>query len=384
MTMAIAASSDECLSRPGWRACVHADKLVLSLHGDWSVRGEGPHERTPERLLERSDVRVVVFDASDLGNWDSSLLIFLSFLREASAIRRVDFDESGLPAATRRLLALIRAEPQSPAGVGTHIGLAERVGEWALGRWSDGAALVSLAGEAVLRAVPALRGKISTRAGDLWNFIYSASAAALPIVTLVNILVGAIIAFLGGIQLRRLGAEVYVSNLIGVTEIREMAPLVTGIVMSGRTGSAYAAEISAMQGSEEIDALRALGIPIFDYLVLPRLVALGAMMGPLCLYAGTLGIFGGFAVAVSMMHMSVGTFTGHVRDAVAGTDIALGLAKSVAFGSWIALSGCRIGLRAGRSVTDVGRAATTAAVSGIVGVIALDALFDVCAEALGI
>jgi phospholipid/cholesterol/gamma-HCH transport system permease protein len=382
--MTDAAPSAECLSHPGWQACFRADKLVLSLHGDWSVRGEGGHARTPDRLLEHPDIRVVAFDASDLGSWDSSLLIFLSLLREASAIRRVDFDESGLPAATRRLLALLRTEPQTPAATGAHIGLAERVGDWALARWSDGAALATLAGEAVLRAVPALRGKVSTRAGDLWNLIYGASAAALPMVALVNILVGAIIAFLGGIQLRRLGAEVYVSNLIGVTEIREMAPLVTAIVMSGRTGSAYAAEISAMQGSGEIDALQALGIPIFDYLVLPRLVALGVMMGPLCIYAGALGIFGGFAVAVSMMHLSAGTFTGHLLNAVAGADIALGLAKSVAFGSWIALSGCRIGLRAGRSVTDVGRAATTAAVSGIVGVIALDALFDVCAEALGI
>ena len=251
-------------------------------------------------------------------------------------------------------------------------------------QWSDGAALTTLAGEAVLRAVPALRGKVRSRTGDLMQLIYDTSAAALPMVALVNVLVGAIVAFVGGIQLRRLGAEVYVSNLIGVTEVREMAPLITAIVMSGRTGSAYAAEISAMQGSEEIDALRALGIPIFDYLVFPRLVALGVMMAPLCVYAAALGILGGFAVAFSMMHISAGTFTVHLLDAVAWADIVLALAKSIAFGSWIALVGCRIGLGAGRSATDVGRAATTAAVTGIVGVIALDALFDVCAEALGI
>jgi phospholipid/cholesterol/gamma-HCH transport system permease protein len=379
-----AAPSTECLGRPGWQACVRADTLVLSLHGDWSVRGEGSHARTPEGLLEHPDIRVIVFDSSDLGSWDSSLLIFLSSVREASAIHRIGFDESGLPAATRRLLALLRTEPQSPAAVRARISVVERVGEWALARWSEGAALATLAGEAALSAVPALRGKVRTRAGDLLNLIYATSAAALPMVALVNILVGAIVAFVGGIQLRRLGAEVYVSNLIGVTEVREMAPLITAIVMSGRTGSAYAAEISAMQGSEEIDALRALGIPIFDYLVLPRLIALGAMMAPLCAYAGALGILGGFAVVVCMMNISAGTFSAHLLDAVAGADILLGLAKSIAFGSWIALAGCRIGLRAGRSATDVGHAATTAAVSGIVGVIALDALFDVCAEALGI
>jgi phospholipid/cholesterol/gamma-HCH transport system permease protein len=379
-----AAPSAQCLSRPGWRARVRADTLVLSLQGDWSVRSEGSHARTPGRLLEQPDVRAVVFDSSDLGSWDSSLLIFLASLREASVMHRVDFDESGLPAATRRLLALLRTEPQNQAAIRPHIGMAERVGEWALARWSDGAALATLAGEAVLRAAPALRGKVRTRAGDLVNLIYGASAAALPMVALVNILVGAIVAFVGGIQLRRLGAEVYVSNLIGVTEVREMAPLITAIVMSGRTGSAYAAEISAMQGSGEIDALRALGIPIFDYLVLPRLAALGTMMAPLCAYAGALGILGGFAVSVSMMNISIGTFKVHLLDAVTGADIVIGLAKSIVFGSWIALAGCRIGLGAGRSATDVGRAATTAAVSGIVGVIALDAVFAVCAEALGI
>jgi phospholipid/cholesterol/gamma-HCH transport system permease protein len=379
-----AAPSAQCLRSPGWEACVRADTLVLALHGDWCVRSEGSHSRTPEMLPQHPGVRTVVFDSNNLGSWDSSLLIFLSSLRDISATHRVDFDESGLPTAAQRLLALLRTEPQSPAAIRADIGAVERVGAWALARWSDGVALAALTGEAVLRTVPALRGRIRTRAGDLLNLIYSAGAAALPMVALVNALVGAIVAFLGGIQLRRLGAELYVSNLIGVTEVREMAPLITAIVMSGRTGSAYAAEISAMQGTEEIDALRALGIPIFDYLVLPRLVALSAMMVPLCAYAGAVGIVGGFAVAVYMMNISAGSFTAHLLDAVAGADIVLGLAKSIVFGGWIALAGCRIGLGAGRSAMDVGRAATTAAVSGIVGVIALDALFDVCAEALGI
>jgi phospholipid/cholesterol/gamma-HCH transport system permease protein len=382
---ALAEAASARVSRdPGWRADFRAESLLLSLRGDWSVRHEGSHARTPAGLLARAEIRAVTFDSNDLGRWDSSLLIFLSSLREAAAVRRIEFDESGLPASARRLLALLRNEQQRPRETRPRSGVVERVGEWALARWSDGAALVTLAGEAVLRAAPALRGRVRTRAGDLLDLIYGTSAAALPMVALVNVLVGAIVAFVGGIQLRRLGAEVYVSNLIGVTEVREMAPLITAIVMSGRTGSAYAAEISAMRGTEEIDALRALGIPIFDYLVLPRLVALGAMMAPLYTYAGVLGILGGFAVAVCTIHIAAGVFVAHVLDAVAGTDVILGLLKSIAFGGWIALAGCRIGLGAGRSVTDVGRAATTAAVSGIVGVIALDALFDVCAEALGI
>jgi phospholipid/cholesterol/gamma-HCH transport system permease protein len=368
----------------GWRASVEAGSLTLLLSGDWSVRNETSNAGTAACLLQYLDARAIHFDSSALGRWDSSLLVFLSSLRETSSRRHIDFDPSGLPAATRRLLALLPTEVEVPAPAPRRIGIFERVGTWTLDRWSDGAAIVALLGEALLRVGAALRGRVRARAGDFLGFIHAAGVDALPMVALVNILVGAIVAFVGGIQLRRLGAEIYVSNLVGVTEVREMAPLITAIVMSGRTGSAYAAEIAAMQGSEEIDALRALGIRIFDYLILPRVTALTTMMAPLWAYASAVGIFGGFAVAVFMMHMSAGTFVAHLRTAVAGADIALGLSKSVAFGIWIAIVGCRIGLGAGRSATDVGRAATTAAVSGIVGVIALDALFDVCAEALGI
>lgn len=151
------APSTLCLSGPGWQAWTRADTMVLSLHGNWSVRSEGAHARTPECLLEHRDVRAIVFDSNELGSWDSSLLIFLSWLREAAAMHRVEFDESGLPDATRRLLALLRIEPQSPAAMRTPIGMVERVGEWALARWADGAALATLAGEAMQRVAPALR-----------------------------------------------------------------------------------------------------------------------------------------------------------------------------------------------------------------------------------
>jgi phospholipid/cholesterol/gamma-HCH transport system permease protein len=254
----------------------------------------------------------------------------------------------------------------------------------AFGLWSDLIGITTLIGETILRTGAAVRGRARTRIVDLLAYLEDAGIAALPMVALVNLLVGGIVAFVGGIQLRRLGAEIYVADLIGVTEVREMAPLMTAIVMSGRTGSAYAAEIAAMQGSEEIDALQAIGIPVFDYLILPRVSALATMMPLLCMYAGALGLFGGFAVAVTMMNISAASFVEQLRSAVAGNDILLGLAKSIAFGSWIAIAGCRIGLKAGRSATDVGHAATAAAVSGIVGVIALDALFDLCANAFGL
>jgi phospholipid/cholesterol/gamma-HCH transport system permease protein len=190
-------------------------------------------------------------------------------------------------------------------------------------------------------------------------------AAALPMVAVVNILVGALVAFLGALQLRALGAENDIANLVGVAEIREMAPLMTAIVVSGRTGGGYATEIA-------------------DYLILPRLAALTTMMPLLGVYAAAVGIFGGFLVAVLMTHISVAGFAAQVRNSVEGRGVLLGVAKNLVFGGWIAISGCGIGLKAARSATDVGHAATTAAVSGIIGAVALSAVFDVCASALDI
>jgi len=368
----------------GWQARFDGSKVVLSLSGNWTARESMSSFDAAAALLLQPNVEAVGFDISDLGDWDTSLLVFLSTLRSASKRRQVHFDQTGLPAAARQLLAQLSDEPSTRRGEARRVGMIERVGVWTIGRWRNAVAVIRLVGEAILRSAAALGSKARTRLGDLLDFMEDAGVAALPTVAVINILVGAIVAFVGALQLRRFGAETYIANLVGTAEIREMAPLTTAIVMSGRTGSAYAAEIATMQGSEEIDALRAIGIPVMDYLILPRLLALTTMMPLLGLYAAAVGIFGGFLVAILMMDISAVAFAAQVRHSVEGREVLLGLAKSLVFGGWIAISGCGIGLKAGRSATDVGHAATTAAVSGIVGVVALDAAFDVCANALGI
>jgi phospholipid/cholesterol/gamma-HCH transport system permease protein len=366
----------------GWSAQIAGRTLSMALSGDWTTSDRLAGVTAAAAWLDRPEVESMAFDARALGHWDSSLLVFLTALRARCVQRRITFDQTGLPPAAGRLLAMLPAEAQASVAARRPARLVESVGRWTLATWSDARDFTRLIGETTLRTLPAVRGRTRTRAADLVACIHDAGIAALPMVALVNLLVGGIVAFVGSLQLSRFGARIYVSDLIGVMEIREMAPLITAIVMSGRTGSAYAAEIAAMQGTDEIDALRAIGISLFDYLILPRVSALAAMMPFLCVYAGFIGIAGGFAVAVSVMNLPWGGFAAHLRGAVGMHDLILGLSKSVAFGAWIGLSGCRIGLRAGRSATDVGAAATRAAVSGIVGVIALDALFDVCANAV--
>jgi phospholipid/cholesterol/gamma-HCH transport system permease protein len=368
----------------GWQARFDGSKVVLSLSGNWTARESMSSFDAAAALLLQPNVETVGFDISHLGDWDTSLLVFLSTLRSTSKRRQVHFDQTSLPAAARQLLAQLSDEPSTRRGGARRVGMIERVGVWTIGRWRNAVAVIRLVGEAILRSAAALGGKARTRLGDLLHFMEDAGVSALPMVALVNILVGAIVAFLGALQLRRLGAETYIANLVGTAEVREMAPLMTAIIMSGRTGSAYAAEIATMQGSEEIDALRTIGIPVMDYLILPRLFALTTMMPLLVLYAAAVGIFGGFLVAALMTHFSAAGFVAQVCQSVQGREVLLGLAKSLVFGGWIAISSCGVGLKAGRSSTDVGHAATTAAVSGIVGVIALDAVFDLCANALDI
>jgi phospholipid/cholesterol/gamma-HCH transport system permease protein len=354
---------------------------TLALTGDWIARrGDLPPD-TVDRLLDSADLSNVAFDVSGIGEWDSALLAFLSdFHREARA-RNVAVDDAALPEPARRLLALMPREHAVPPKA-SPVRLRTRVGRKAIGAWGEMHQINAMLGDVILRTGAALRGRARMRWVDLLGSARDAGASALPIVLIVNVLMGGILAFVGAVQLRKFGAGVYVADLVGIAVVREIAALITAVVMSGRTGGAYAANIATMLGNEEIDALQAVGVPLTDYLILPRIAALTLMMPLLYLYGSVAGIFGGFLVATAMLDIGPIVFLNHVQYAVAGSQVVFGLCKSVAFGILIAITGCRIGLRAGRSAADVGSAATRAVVAGIVGVIALDAVFAVCANAL--
>jgi phospholipid/cholesterol/gamma-HCH transport system permease protein len=294
-------------------------------------------------------------------------------------------DESGLPDAARRLLALPGSgTTEAVSTTAPHRSWATRIGQTYFDAWSKAVAIAALVGETALRGSAAFAGRARTRGSDVMQCVREAGVGALGIVAIVNGLVGAIIAFVGAVQLQRFGAGIYVADLVGIAVARELAALITAIVMAGRTGGAYAAHLATMQGNEEIDALKAFGIPVFDFLVMPRIVALVAMMPLLYLYGCAVGFLGGFVVSIATVDLTAVSFVEEFRSAVAGRQFAIGLAKSIAFGALVALAGCYIGLQAGRSAADVGRAATAAVVVGIVGVIALDAVFAVCTNTLGI
>lgn len=374
----------EALTGPGWEARTESSKMVVVLSGDWLLQQTGMETAAGQRVLATTRASSLSFDARQLGRWDSGLIFFLWNLAAQAAKRGVTFDQAGLPQPARRLLALASIDVGPGPIPPVQRRLTERIGRQTIAGWLEIGEALSVVGQFILRVVPVLRGRSGMRRTDVLDCVSDAGIAALPIVTVVNILVGGILAFVGAVQLRRFGAGLYIANLVSVAVVREMAALMTAIIMSGRTGGAYAAHIATMQGNEEIDALRVVGIPVFDYLVLPRISALTLMMPILYLYGCAVGIFGGFLVAVFMFDIGAETFIEQARSAVDGYQFLLGLIKSVVFGAVIAFAGCRVGLRAGRSAADVGRAATTAVVIGIVSVIVLDALFAVCANALDI
>jgi phospholipid/cholesterol/gamma-HCH transport system permease protein len=374
----------QSLNGCGWRATIEGANTLLTLTSDWTMQDTAVESDVAEKLLDRSDLRSMAFDSRELGRWDSSLLVFLSALRQASLQRGIHLNETGLPAAARRLMALLPDKPAAVVAPARRGGMLGRVGSSVIAQYSELVAITALVGDEILRTGAALCGRARMRGIDLITCMYDAGIAALPMVALVNILVGGILAFVGAVQLRRFGAGIYIANLVGVAEVREMAAVMTAIVMSGRTGGAYAAEIAAMQGSEELDALRVFGIPVHDYLILPRVCALTLMMPLLYLYGSAMGILGGFVVAVAMLNISPESFIAQTRSAVTESEIVFGLIKSLLFGALIAFAGCRIGMKAGRSATDVGYAATTAVVVGIIGVIVVDAICAVCANALDI
>lgn len=243
---------------------------------------------------------------------------------------------------------------------------------------------IAFFGHVLMSAAAGLRGRWRFRAKDFGRVLADCSAKAVPIVAIVNVLVGAILAFVGAVQLVKFGAGIFVADLVGIAVAREMAAVITAVVMAGRTGAAFAAELATMQTNEEVDALEVLGLHAVDFLVLPRVMALLAMMPLLYVYGCITGLLGGLLVAAGMLDLSPTAYADRTVEALNWAHLGLGAAKSVVFGGLIAITGCYYGLHAQRNAAGVGVATTLAVVASIVGVIAMDAVFAVCADALGI
>jgi phospholipid/cholesterol/gamma-HCH transport system permease protein len=320
----------------------------------------------------------VVLEDGGLESWDSALVTFVHQVAASAAARGVALDAGALPEGARRLLDLARAvKPRVRPPAAEDDALTARVGRVALHVWGTAGDALTFFGETVLAFVGLLSGRARFRRVDLLHALEATGVSALGIVALINFLIGAVLAFVGAVQLQQFGAAIYVANLVGIGVLRELGPLMTGIVMAGRTGAAFAATLGTMTVNEEVDALCTMGLRPAEFLVLPRVLATAAMMPALVAYADLLGLLGGLFVGVTLLDLGTVEYVRQTQSSVALRHAWIGLAKSVAFGAVVALTGTYYGIRCGRSAAAVGEATTKAVVMGIVLVVVVDAVATV-------
>jgi phospholipid/cholesterol/gamma-HCH transport system permease protein len=363
------------------------DVITVAVIGDWSIRHGLPSLAAIRRVFAPgAKLREMKIDAANLEKWDSALLAFLSSVERLCLEHGVQFDLGTLPPGVHRLIRLSRDNPGrvgDPPAKSRRSFLA-RMGEAVLREGRAVARFVGFLGDSVLALLRFLRGRASYRPTDLFVTIQECGAEAFPIVSVISLLVGMIFAFVGAVQLKQFGADIYDANLVAVAMAREMAAVMTGIVLAGRTGAAFAAQIGAMQGNEEIDALTTLGISPIDFLVLPRMIALVLMTPLLCIYANAMGLLGGFLVAINILDVSPVAYLLRTEEAFTLGDFGIGIAKATVFGALVAITGCLRGIESGRNAAAVGAAATSAVVSGILAIIVTDAIFAVLLNAVGL
>lgn len=361
--------------------------LIITLRGEWKLADSLPSPDTVLKEIETPPViNRVSFKTKDPTGWDSGLLTFLLTVMDICSKRGIPVNREGLPSGVNRLLDLATAVPERKGARrgAEHVSFLARVGESAVSFWRSNLEMLAFIGETFMAFMRLLTGKSRFRGSDLMLIIQECSAEALPIVSLISLLVGLILAFVGAIQLKLFGAQIFVADLVGIGIVRAMGAIMTGIIMAGRTGASFAASIGTMQVNEEIDALQTTGVSPIDFLVLPRMLALTIMMPLLTLYADLMGILGGMIVGVLGLGLSPMEYFNETTKAVSLTNLWIGLFSGFVYGILIALSGCMRGMQCGRSASAVGDATTSAVVTGIVSIVVSTAIITFVCNILGI
>ncbi len=371
-------------------------RVVFS--GDWQlgleVEGlsseEGSRVGNGENLfpfpVPPASMRELELMGAELGRWDSSLLVITTRLVRIAQEHGIPVRDDGLPDGVRNLtrLALVVPPTDGARSQKDAESFLAVLGGTVLGIPATVKSVLDFLGEIVLSMGRLVRGRSSGTSLHFWRALQEAGVDALPIVSLISLLVGLILAFVGVVQLSMFGAEIYVSSLVAIGMTRIMGAVMTGIILAGRTGASYAAVIGTMQVNEEIDALVTLGIAPSDYLVMPRLLALTIMTPLLVIYADAMGIAGGFLVGVGVLGLDPMEYLTFTRKGFGLSNLWVGVAHGAVFGLVIAITGCYQGLRCGRNAEAVGKATTQAVVFSIVGIVLSTAVLTLLCNLLKI
>jgi len=362
------------------------DEVTLILAGNWKMGEPLPSEKEAlSGILRQPRVKSIHFNSEKLLLWDSAILVFLRTIFLWAEQQQILVQLDGLPQGLQKLLKLATAVPERETGRDPmEASLLSRIGDVSVSLTRSTAETLEFVGEVSLSLMRFLRGKARFRRYDFMQLLQESGAQALPIVSLITFLMGVILAFVGAVQLQQFGAEIFVANLVAIGMVREMGALMTAIILAGRSGASFAAQLGTMMVNEEIDAFKTMGFSEMDFLVLPRLLALSLMVPLLALYADFLGIIGGAVVSVTMLDISVLQYFEQTRSALTPLHFLLGLIKAAIYGALVALAGCLRGMQSGRSASAVGSATTSAVVTGIVWIIVACAITTVIYSVLGV
>jgi len=375
-------SSPAIASGPVVQTRVEGDCLRVELGGRWRITDSRPSWVVT--VAGRSPVRVGLSLAEDIGTWDSALLLFVNEVRLWCRETSTQCDLSALPDPVQRLIRQFTVANEECKNTDRSRSFLTVVGLAAQDVWGKTKNIMTFVGECALSAANLAKHPRKFRWRDCIEEMQNCGAMALPIVSLISLLIGLIMAYQSAVLMRQFGADIYVADAVGLVMVREMGAMMTAMILAGRTGAAFAATLGNMKANEEIDALSTLGIRPVDFLVMPRLLALALMMPLLALYANGLGILGGMAVSLGLLHIPPAAYWVETQSVIDLSDMASGLIKASAFGVLVGLAGCHCGMQAERSAVGVGRAATSAVVTGLLLIICADAVFAVLFNILGI
>jgi phospholipid/cholesterol/gamma-HCH transport system permease protein len=361
--------------------------LTVSLGGEWRYGvGVGHPTTLFDKAHSHGEIKKIIFIEDDLTFWDSSLISFVKKTHDDAKERNISIDVSRLSPGIQKLLAIAGTIPalndrppeKHPRSILLALGFSSL-------RWTHSFEdTLEFIGQLILSFGRFFRGKADFRRVDFLQVLRDCSANSLPIVTLISFLFGVILAFIGAAQLKIFGAEIYVADLVGIAMAREMGPMMTAIILAGRCGAAFAAQIGTMTVNEEVDALKTTGISPIDFLVLPRVFSLALMTPLLALYAIFFGIIGGALIAQIMLGISFTQFLTEAQQVLTPMQFALGLIKSFIYGILVAFAGCLHGIHCGKSASAVGVATTSAVVMGIVTVVMAAAVTTYIYNVLGV
>ncbi|MFH1281957.1 MAG: ABC transporter permease [Candidatus Omnitrophota bacterium] len=360
--------------------------LQLKLSGDWQLGAGLPSvNEVMAQLDSHAEIIGVSFVVAEDFKWDSAFISFLFKLSNISKQKSIRLIVGGLPPQAEKLFKLI---PIPTEKIISHKIIAEpfldSLGSRVMGIKDAIFSVLNFLGDIVLAFKRLICGQAFFRQDDFFVIVQKCGLDALGLVSLISLLVGIILAFIGAIQLKMFGAQIYIADIVGISMVRVMGAIMTAILMSGRTGASFAAELGIMQVNEEIDALKTLGVSPAEFLIMPRVLALVIMMPLLTIYADLMGIIGGFVISVGALGLNPVEYFNHTITAVKLSNFWLGLIHSFVFGIIISVSGCYRGMQCKRSATGLGEAITSAVVTAITAIVIATAIITFVCQIIGV